>query len=40
VGSEMCIRDSALTGAYMFRFPHGKFGLDKSDTKTTGEDNG
>jgi hypothetical protein len=24
----------------MFRFPHGKFGLDKSDTKTTGEDNG
>lgn len=30
----------ALAGAYMFGFPHGKFGLDKSDTKTTGEDNG
>jgi uncharacterized membrane protein YphA (DoxX/SURF4 family) len=30
----------ALTGAYLFRFPYGKFGLDKSDNATTGEDNG
>ncbi len=33
----------ALTGAYMFRFPHGKFGLDKSeysDKQVTGEKNG
>jgi uncharacterized membrane protein YphA (DoxX/SURF4 family) len=30
----------ALTGAYMFRFPIGKFGLDKSKSEITGEDNG
>ena len=33
----------ALTGAYMFRYPNGKFGLDKSDnssSQVTGEFNG
>jgi hypothetical protein len=30
----------ALSGAYLFRFPNGKFGLDKSEKVATGEDNG